>query len=144
MLIYAKIIDTERGLCNVACGNNEQYYLANGFTKKEVQQSDIDNNWYLIDKCPMKTDEVKALEEKNRVYNLSITKYDFLKYVCKPYGITYTMLNEFINSNEEILEAWMLCSRVYRGNELLCNNISYFIPNLTETKLDEIFKTYGE
>ena len=64
MLKYAIIIDEEKGLCNVGLGEDIDYYIANGYTELDVLQSDIDNNWYLADKCPMKTDEEKANERK--------------------------------------------------------------------------------
>lgn len=86
----------------------------------------------------------KELKEKERVAKLSMTKYDFFKYVCKPYGITYPTLLQFVNSNDDIAAAWDLCARVYRGDELLCANITRFVPAVTADVLDVIFKEYGE
>ena len=81
--------------------------------------------------------------EKERIAMLSMTKYDFFKYVCKPYGVSYSMLLQLVNSNDDIAAAWDLCSRVYRGDELLCANITKFIPAVTADVLDVIFKEYG-
>ena len=88
--------------------------------------------------------EQKELEEKERIAKLSMTKYDFFKYVCAPYGVTYAKLNEFVGSSDEVAAAWNLCAKVYRGDETLCAYIKVFIPVMTDSKLDEIFKTYGE
>jgi hypothetical protein len=82
--------------------------------------------------------------EKERVAKLSMTKYDFYKYVCQPYGITYDKLMELVNSADEIKVAWELCGAVYRGDETLTTAINKFLPNLTDDKLDKIFKQYGE
>jgi hypothetical protein len=82
--------------------------------------------------------------EKERVSKLSMTKYDFYKYVCQPYGITYDKLMELVNSADEIKVAWELCGAVYRGDETLTTAINKFLPNLTDDKLDKIFKQYGE
>ena len=83
-------------------------------------------------------------KEKERISTLSMTKYDFFKHVCKPYGVSYSELLQIVNSNQDIKAAWELCARVYRGDELLCANASKFIPGITESILDEIFKRYGE
>lgn len=92
------------------------------------------------------TEEYKnkiANEKKERIAKMSMTKYDFFKYVCQPYGITYKQLVAAANSTDEMAAAWNLCSAVYRGDEVLCANITKFIPALTEHKLDEIFEQYG-
>jgi hypothetical protein len=75
---------------------------------------------------------------------LNMTKYDFYKHVCKPNGISYTELMQFVNSDEEIAAAWNLCERVYRGDKLLFNCIKQVIPDMTEEILDTIFRNYGK
>ena len=65
MIKYARITNQETGLCEVGLGTNSSFYQSIGMTPLDVQQSDIDGSWYLADKCPMKTDEQKELEEKN-------------------------------------------------------------------------------
>ena len=69
MIKYAKVINEQTGLCEVGTGINSKFYTSIGMTNKEVQQSDIDNNWYLSEKCPMKTDEEKLNEAKIYKYN---------------------------------------------------------------------------
>ena len=56
---YAKVINQETGLCEVGLGTNNEFYKSIGMVELDVQQSDIDGNWYLSEKCPMKTDEEK-------------------------------------------------------------------------------------
>ena len=144
MLKYAQIVDKNTGLCNVGLGDDIVFYVDNGFELLDVEQSDIDGFYYLAEKCPMKTEEQKEIEEKERIAKLSMTKYDFFKYVCSPYRITYAKLTEFVTSSDEVAAAWNLCARVYRGDEILCKSIKKVIPVMTDNKLDEIFKTYGE
>jgi hypothetical protein len=144
MLKYAQIVDKNTGLCNVGIGNDIVFYVDMGFELLDVEQSDIDGFYYLAEKCPMKTEEQKEIEEKERIAKLSMTKYDFFKYVCSPYEITYAKLTEFVTSSDEVAAAWNLCARVYRGDETLCKSIKQVIPVMTDNKLDEIFKTYGE
>ena len=69
MIKYAKVINEQTGLCEVGTGTNNKFYQSIGMTKLDVQQSDIDNAWYLAEKCPMKTDEEKLNEVKTSKYN---------------------------------------------------------------------------
>ena len=57
MIKYAIVLNELTGLCDIATGTNEDYYKSIGMKLLDVQQSDVDGLWYLIDKCPMKTDE---------------------------------------------------------------------------------------
>jgi hypothetical protein len=64
MIKYAILQDELTGLCSVAIGDDEQEYIEMGMSKMNVELSDVDNNWYLAEKCPMKTPEQKEQEEQ--------------------------------------------------------------------------------
>lgn len=66
MIKYCKIIDDEKGLVKLGAGCPDEYYQEIGMVERDVQQSDKDFQWYLKEKCPMKTDEEKAQEEYER------------------------------------------------------------------------------
>ena len=83
-------------------------------------------------------------KEKERIAKLNMTKYDFFKYVCQPYNVTYQQLVSFVNSNDDIAAAWNLCERVYRGNELLFNAVKQIIPTMTDKELTRIFLEVNE
>lgn len=68
MIKYAQLINAETGLCSVGTGTNTEFYKSIGMVELDVQQSDIDNAWYLTEKCPMKTDEEKANARKQTFY----------------------------------------------------------------------------
>ena len=87
MIKYAKIINEETGLCEVGLGTNSSFYQSIGMTQLDVQQSDIDNAWYLTELCPMKTDEQKELEEKERIQELYMTRSDFFDGTIQAWGI---------------------------------------------------------
>lgn len=87
MLTYAEIIDIETGRCEVGLGTNIAYYQSIGMVELDVQQSDIDGYWYLADKCPMKTDEEKELEEKERIQELFMTRSDFFDGTIDAWGV---------------------------------------------------------
>ena len=63
MLKYAQIVDKNTGLCYVGLGNDIVFYVDMGFELLDVEQSDIDGLYYLAEKCPMKTEEQKEIEE---------------------------------------------------------------------------------
>lgn len=87
MIKYAKIVNQETGLCEVGLGTNASFYQSIGMTQLDVQQSDIDGSWYLINKCPMKTDEQKELEEKARIQELFMTRSDFFDGTIDAWGV---------------------------------------------------------
>lgn len=64
MFKYAKVINKETGLCYVGVGTNADTYKSIGMVELDVQQSDIDGDWYLKDKCPMKTEQEKLKQAK--------------------------------------------------------------------------------
>lgn len=100
MIKYAKIINQETGLCEVGLGTNASFYQSIGMTQLDVQQSDIDNNWYLSEKCPMKTDEEKEREERQRLNNLSMTRGDVFEALILAKGLTKLQLRSMIEQAE--------------------------------------------
>ena len=64
MIKLAKIINEQTGLCEVGVGTNIQFYNSIGMSELDVSQSDIDNCWYLSEKCPQKSEEQKLSEAK--------------------------------------------------------------------------------
>ena len=138
MIKYAKIINQETGLCEVGLGTNEQFYISIGMIELDVQQSDVDNNWYLAELCPMKTDEQKEQEEKERINNLTCTKRVFAL-MLQEVGIDYiTQLKPLIESNPQAQLEWELCVELQRGNPLL--DVMAAELNITGEHLDLIFK----
>ena len=47
MFKYAKVINEQTGLCEVGLGTNTTFYKSIGMVWLDVQQSDIDEAWYL-------------------------------------------------------------------------------------------------
>lgn len=88
MIKYCQIIDAETGLVAVADGTNVEYYKSIGMVERNVDLSDIDNNWYLAEKCPHKSEEEKAKEREEVFKNefFEIQGYNF--YRKKPKGYT--------------------------------------------------------
>lgn len=57
MYKYVKF-NEDSGLCTeVGTGTNTDFYKNHGFVRKDVEQSEVDGQWYLTAKCPHYTDE---------------------------------------------------------------------------------------
>lgn len=140
MIRYAQLINKETGLCNIGTGTNIDFYKSIGMTELDVQQSDVDNNWYLIDKCPMKANEEKELEERKRVAMLKMTPRDFLLAITQM-GVDFAKIKELMASNPQVEIELNYCNYVYRGNPLLDQLCGQF--GITTAQLDELFKSKG-
>ena len=146
MIKYAIIIDEEKGLCNVALGADIDYYITNGYTELDVLQSDIDNNWYLADKCPMKTNEEKVEEEAKRIAMLSLTRGDVFRGLLQAKGVTRSQLRAMIETNENLTEIEREMALIdfdealnfYRGNALI-NTVGLEL-GITSDQLDKFFE----
>lgn len=140
MIKFAQVINEETGLCSIGTGTNIDFYKSIGMIELDVQQSDVDNSWYLVDKCPMKTDEQKELEEKKRVAMLKMTPRDFLLAITGM-GVDFAKIKELMATNPQVEIELNYCNYVYRGNALLDQLCGQF--GIATAQLDELFKTKG-
>lgn len=136
MIKYAKITNSETGLCEVGLGTNAEFYQSIGMVELDVQQSDIDSNWYLLDKCPMKTDEQKELEERERLSSLSLTKREIFLALYDDIGVTPDEIEASIENPKYLIE-FKYANEYFRGNPLvdvIGNNLGY-----TTEQIDYLF-----
>lgn len=106
MIKYAKIINEETGLCEVGLGTNIEFYISIGMKEYDVQQSDIDNCWYLAEKCPMKSDEQKAQKTQKK-----LVEYNYEQKAQKAYGgiiINETYLFETNETSQSMITASLI------------------------------------
>lgn len=68
MLKYCNIVNESTGLVNIGTGTNIEYYKSIGMVERDVEQSDVDGAWYLIEKCPHKPEAQKLAEAKDAKY----------------------------------------------------------------------------
>ena len=147
MIKYAKLINQETGLCEVGLGTNEQFYQSIGMAELDVQQSDIDGNWYLASMCPMKTDEQKEQEEKERIALLSLTRGDVFRGLLMAKQVTRAEIRAMIENNEllTVLQKEMAlidfdeALNFYRGNTLI--DTLGLALGITSEQLDKFFAT---
>lgn len=145
MIKYAKIINKETGLCEVGLGTNIGFYESIGMVGMDVQQSDIDNNWYLAEKCPMKTDEQKIQEEKEIVARLCLTAADVERGIYQAKGMDFDDIMAFIMTQPtegldvKALKIELKANHFYRGNPYV--NAIGALLGFTSEQLDQFFKT---
>ena len=151
MMKYGKIINEENGLCEVGTGDNSKIYRNIGYRLLDVKQSDIDNQWYLAEKCPMKSDEQKAAEEAERIAMLNLTSADVERAIYQAKGMDFDDIIAFIEaqplSEDELspkidikaLKIELKANNFYRGNPYV-ETIGKLL-GFTDTQLNEFFET---
>lgn len=83
------------------------------------------------------TEEELALQEKERIANLTCTKRVFAL-MLQELGITYTMLKQLIATNEQAQLEWDLCVELQRSNPLL--DVMALQLGITSEQLDGLFR----
>lgn len=137
MLKYCQIVDEETGVVSIASGTNIKYYESIGMVQRDVEQSDVDGNWYLTEKCPHLTPEEKEARERERISHLKCTKR-VLALMLQQLGISYNQLKELIATNEQAQLEWDLCVELERCNPLL--DIMGKQLGLSPEQIDQMFK----
>lgn len=88
----------------------------------EVKQSDIDLQYYLIEVCPMKTDEMKEQEEKERIAKLYLTGADVERGIYQAKGMDFEDILDMVKTLEpqgldiKALKIELKANNFYRGN----------------------------
>ena len=147
MIKYGKIINLETGLCEVGLGTDINFYKSIGMIELDVQKSDIDNQWYLTELCPMKTEEEKEQEELERVAMLSLTRGDVFRGLLQAKGVTRAQIRAMIENNETLtmLQKEMAlidfdeALNFYRGNALI-DTLGATL-GISKDQLDKFFET---
>ena len=103
-----------------------------------TELGDIPEGWELIT-----NEQAEEFEKRKKLNSLSMTKLDFYKFALQPNGVSYETLLSILNENIEMKAVWDLCSRVFRGDNTLCENITNLVPGLTDDILDNIFEEHG-
>ena len=145
MIKYAKVINQETGLCEIGLGTNTEFYQSIGMIELDVQQSDIDGSWYLANKCPMKTDEQKEQEEKERIAKLYLTGADVERGIYQAKGMDFDDILAFVMANPpqgldvKALRIELKANHFYRGNPYV--NAVGALLGFTSEQLDKFFET---
>ena len=114
MKLYGTIIDNNTGLCSIGTGTNIEFYKSIGMVELDVKQSNIDNKYYLANKCPMKTSEQTIKEEQDKINHLTMTALDFVTYIKKA-GVSDEIILQYLQDNPSKQLQLTLCQNVYCG-----------------------------
>lgn len=135
MLKYVIIQDDKTAL--IFAGTDIEWAKSLGFIELDVEQSEVNGNWYLTGYAPHYTEEELAQKEKERIAMLKMTPRDFLLAITSM-GIEWAQIKELMAQNPQVEIELNYCQYVYRGNPLLddlCGNFG-----VTPEQLDELFK----
>lgn len=69
MIRYAIIEDEVTKRVTYGVGTDVEFYTSIGMTEMEIEQSDVDDMWYVAGYAPMKSEEQKKIEEEQRLLN---------------------------------------------------------------------------
>ena len=98
MIKLAKVIDKDSAKVSLAQGTDTDWFISQGYSQLEVKQSDIDFDWYLAEKCPMKTDEQKAQERQTQFSdNFIITSWGAFRKTPQGYSSAVEAVNTIFN-----------------------------------------------
>jgi len=109
MYKYVKDIQ-ENGKClQVGTGTNEKFYQSIGMVYKDVEQSEVDGNWYLKDLCPHYTEEeiaeqeeLSKLTQESKKLESTLKELQSMFTQAQMIGDTETM-EEISNTTKELL-----------------------------------------
>ena len=145
MIKYVEIINEETGLVNVGLGDNTEFYIEQGMIELDVQKSDVDGLWYLSEKCPMKSDEQKEQEEKERIAKLYLTGADVERGIYQAKGMDFDDIVALVTQMQpqgldiKALKIELKANNFYRGNPYV-NAIGQLL-GFTKEQLDKFFET---
>lgn len=145
MIKYARVINNETGFCEVGVGTNNEFYQSIGMVELDVELSDIDNNWYLTEKCPMKTEEQKKLEEAERIARLNMTGADVERGIYKAKGMDFNDILAYVTQLQpegldiKALGIELKANDFYRGNPYV--DAVGSLLGFTKEQLDMFFET---
>lgn len=137
MFKYAKIINQEIKEVSIA-SSGTQWVISQGYTKQNVEQSDKNGRWYLKGYAPMKTEEEKAQEERQRLNLLNLTKADVLLALYQDKEITPEDIKTMLKDNIPALIKFDYASSYYRGDEVV-NSLGLALGYTTE-EMDYLFE----
>ena len=102
MRAYCKILNEETGLVQKGAGCPDEYYQEIGMEVRDIQQSDIDGEWYLTEKCPMKP-EPTAADRRNDFLNnfFKVEGYGYYRKIPKGYQSAIESINTAYNMCKE-------------------------------------------
>lgn len=142
---YVKIVDNLKKTCIVGMGKDFEYYKRQGYIQKEVEQSDLDGNWYLKGYAPTKPQEQKVREEIQRIAQLNLTAADVERAIYRAKGMDFDDVVALVENSRtseidvKALKIELKANNFYRGNPYI--DAVGTLLGFTKTQLDEFFET---
>lgn len=99
---YCNILDENTGLVEIGVGCPDEYYIEIGMEKRNVKLSDLDNQWYLEEKCPSKPEPTAKEREKSFKTNFfKVEGFGYYRRQPKGYTSAIESINTAYNMSKE-------------------------------------------
>lgn len=125
MLKYCKIKNNETGLVQIGVGCPDKYYIEIGMEQRDVEQSEVDFQWYLTEKCPHYAEEEKLQIAKENKYSENDEKASITRY-SQEFTITIQNKQCTFDTTEQtqrdLLTAFAVCSTGSTYDDWVTNN----------------------
>ncbi|MFI3300489.1 MAG: hypothetical protein R3Y28_03620 [Candidatus Gastranaerophilales bacterium] len=153
MLKRIKYIDEEtKNVLTMNANSNEAWAVQNGYSIElyDVEQSEIDDSWYITGYAPMYSEEELGEQEARRIGLLNLTRGDVFRGLYNAKGVTRESLRANI-SEAEITETFSENDKelalidfdeainFYRGNGLV--DVVGLQLGITAEQMNEFFET---
>ena len=112
--------------------------------QREVEQSEVDFQWYLAERCPHKSEEEKEREECERINNLTLTAADVERAIYEAKGMDFDDLVQFVIDTNIVgfdvkrLKIELKANNFYRGHKYV-NMIGQML-GYTSNDMDYLFE----
>lgn len=155
--LYCELIDDKSGLVRLGVGCSEEYYRSIGMKKRNVEQSEIDAEWYITEKCPHYTpEEIMQIRQANflsnffkvnlgelgdgyyrkkpKGYQSAIESINTAQIICSklnglPAGVLIFYKQPTFSKPEQCTEEWLVAHQIV-------------IPALTVEQFDELYLSF--
>lgn len=138
MKYYAQIVDTETKTVSIGTGTNTAFYESIGMTMMDVEQSDIDGQWYQAGYAPMKSEEQKqreAIEAAYQYFDTNVEKRlnDFA--ATRRYASIYTACNARDSQIEKYAAEGAYCFKMWGETYAKCEELlAEYMPDVLAGK----------
>ncbi len=143
MIKYCFILDEQTGLVQLGANCDDEYYKEIGMKQRDVEQSEVDFQWYLAKKCPHYTEEEKFEIAKRNKYKENDQKASSARY-GKEFTVTIQeqecVFDTTATTQTDLLTAFAVCMTGATYDGWVTNN--GIILNLTLEDVALISQTF--
>ena len=105
MIIYSQIINEKTKQCDIAIGDDAEYYKSIGMIKRDVEQG-YDGNWYIKGYAPAKPapthEEIRIMRQDRFSAEADPIRYSYEEALARGEATAEELKQEWLAKKEEI------------------------------------------